>query len=106
MTFTREERQTAKSNTYNIENFSGIIGNVSSQNVQIGNYNTIHGELKALGIDQTERNELEKLMDETPKASGAEKKGLVTKGLAWVVRNGASLGQLSDAIRAWFENAG
>jgi AbiTii len=104
MAFTSKEKQTAMSNTYNIENFSGIIGNVSSKHVQIGDYNSIHADLKSKGISQSERNELEHLMDEVPKVQGNDKKKLIAKGIAWVVRNADKLGDLSNAIRGWFEN--
>ncbi len=108
MTFTKEEKKTAMNNTYNIGNIgsiSGGLGNLSSQKVHIGNYTSIHSELKALGIPKPERDELEELMDNVPEAKGSEKKKLVAKGIEWVVRNADKLGKLSDSIRGWFETA-
>jgi hypothetical protein len=48
---------------YNIKSFQGILGDVSSTNVQIGDYSSIHHALKEKGVSQKERNELENLLD-------------------------------------------
>lgn len=68
LNFTEQEKEKAES-IINIENFSGIIGDISSSNIQIGNYNSIHSELKKLGVSQNERNELEEIMDSYNKAN-------------------------------------
>jgi hypothetical protein len=39
------------------------LGDVSSTNVQIGDYSSIHHALKEKGVSQKERNELENLLD-------------------------------------------
>jgi len=49
MTFTGEEVHKASTATYNIRNFTGILGNVDSSQVQIGDYNGIHAEPKRPG---------------------------------------------------------
>lgn len=105
LTFTKDEVKKASHVTYNIGTFSGVLGNVTSSQVQIGDYNAIHSDLKSLGIPQNERNELEEILDEMPKASNIEKQTLAKKGLAWVMRNAPALGALSDTIRGWFEMA-
>ncbi len=46
-----------------IRNFTGILGNVDSSQVQIGDYNSVHAELKRRGLSQAERNELETILD-------------------------------------------
>lgn len=99
LTFTKDEVKKASHITYNIGTFSGVLGNVTSSQLQIGDYNSIHSDLKSLGIPQNERNELEKILDEMPRANKIEKDTLAKKGLAWVMRNAPALGALSDTIR-------
>lgn len=103
MTFSQEEVKKASGVTYNIGSFTGVLGDVSSSQIQVGDYNSIHAKLKGLGISQEDRNELEKILDELKVASGERRKSLVKRGLEWLMRNGAALGALSDTIRGWLE---
>lgn len=105
LTFSETDKQKVGSNIYNIENFTGVIGNISDSNLQIGDYNSIHSSLKSLGIPQEERNELEKIMDEYKNATDDEKKSLFSKGMDWLRKNGPTIGTLSETIRKWFETA-
>ena len=106
MTFTQEEKKTVMKNetNYHIANFSGILGNVSGGNVQIGDYNQIEKKLKELKIPAAEREGLKQLMEELPKATQAKRRSIVKRGVEWTVRNGSALGALSDSIRGWFES--
>jgi hypothetical protein len=104
LTFTKEEQQRASTITYNIQNFAGVLGNVQTTNLQIGDYNSIHADLKQLGISQKERNELEEILDllkTSPKAE--EKEPLLQRGVDWLLRNGSTIGVLAETIRSWFE---
>lgn len=104
MAFNQQEKQAAMSNTYNIENFTGIIGAVTANSVTIANYDDLHKKLKDSGVPQSERVDLERIMDEIPKAHGESKKQLVEKALTWVVKNGPNLGALSTALHTWIQN--
>ncbi|CAG0954692.1 hypothetical protein GEOBC_00392 [Geobacteraceae bacterium] len=103
MTFSADEVKRASGVVYNIGTFSGVIGDVTGSTLQFGNYNSVHPELKRRGVPQAERNQLEEILDELPEAKGQKKASLVKKGFSWVTRNAKELGDLSDAIRAWFE---
>lgn len=105
MTFSPKEKKTVMKNetSYHIGTFSGVLGNVSGSNVQIGNYNQIEAQLKAAKIPDGEREELKELMDALPKAGPDEKPNIVARGVAWTVRNAVALGALSDSIREWFQ---
>lgn len=105
LTFSESDKQKALSTVYNIENFTGVIGDVSESNLQIGDYNSIHSSLKKLGVPQEERNELEKIMDDYKVAEDEEKKSLFTKGMDWLRKNGTIIGALAETIRKWFETA-
>lgn len=103
--FSESDKQKVVSTVYNIENFSGVLGDVSESNLQIGDYNSIHSSLKKLGVSQEERNELEKIMDEYKVAENEEKKSLFTKGMEWLRKNGSIIGTLAETIRNWFGTA-
>ncbi|WP_454063561.1 AbiTii domain-containing protein [Candidatus Nitrospira salsa] len=103
LTFSREEVKRASNITFNIDNFAGVIGNVSNAELQIGDYNSLHSDLKRYGVPQSERNELEEILDNLPSASETERKTLLKKGTEWVMRNANSIGTLSETLRKWFE---
>jgi hypothetical protein len=103
MVFTSREKQAAMSNTYNIQNFNGILGPVNAASVEIKNYTDLHQKLKDSGISQEERNEIESIMDEIPKSHGEAKKSLISRGSSWVLRNAKNLGELSEAIHSWIK---
>jgi hypothetical protein len=106
MSFSDDEKHRAQASTaIHIQNFQGILGSVSSGQVAIGDYSSIHGQLKQAGISQEDRNELENLMDQFKKASQGKKKSLLAKGLDRVTRHASQLGTLSDALRAWFQGS-
>lgn len=101
MTFSSEEKQKAAGNVYNIGNFTGVLGNVQAETLQIGDYNSIHSELKRLGVSQKERNELEDIFDELKTADAEKKKSLFKRGMEWLSRNAGTIGQFSETIRGW-----
>ncbi len=106
MTFSQHEKTTVMKNetNYHIGTFSGVLGNVSGGNVQIGDYNQIEAQLKSAKIPSKERKVLRELMDELPKASPDKRPGIVARGVAWTVHNAVRLGALSDSIREWFQS--
>ena len=102
MTFNEKEKQSAVNQTFHIQQFTGVIGDVKNSSVQIYNYSTIHQTLKQLGVSQNERNELENVMDTLAKATPAEKPKHIEKAKAWIVKNeeflGASVGLVRKAL--------
>ncbi|BBO74353.1 hypothetical protein DSCW_17700 [Desulfosarcina widdelii] len=103
MSFSIEEINKAGSVTYNIKSFKGILGDVTSSNVQVGDYSSIHDSLKEKGVTQKERNELENLLDELKKADPSQRKSLIQRGFCWVNRNASTIGTLSSTIKNWFD---
>jgi hypothetical protein len=102
MSFSTDEVNKAKS-IINIKSFTGILGDVSSSNVQSGDYSSIHNSLKEKGVPQKERNDLENILDEIKVAEATQRKGLVKRGFEWVGRNASTIGTLSNTIKGWFE---
>jgi hypothetical protein len=104
MTFSNEEKQKAaqNSNVHFHGDFKGVFGSVTGHNVQIGDYASIHEQLKEAGVSQEERNELENILDEIKTAKPEEKPSLMQRGIDWVGRNEKFLGALSTIIKGWF----
>jgi hypothetical protein len=103
LTFSQEEKQKASTTTYNIQNLQGVAGNVPAEYLQIGDYNTIHAELKRLGVPQDQRNELENILDALKTAKPEERKPLLHRGTEWLMKNAPSIGTLSTTIHTWFK---
>jgi len=103
MSFSKEEVTRAATITYNISQFTGVLGDVSSSQMQFGDFNRIYSELKRLGISQEERNDLENILDEVQTATGDRRSSLVRRGMEWVTRNSPAIGTLSETIRGWFD---
>lgn len=103
MTFSPEEKEKASTaSSIHIDTFQGVLGNVQAEQVQIGDYSSIHGRLKELGVPQFARNELENIWDEFREAKGKARESLAKRGLEWVTRHADTIGKLAGVIRAWF----
>jgi hypothetical protein len=103
MTFSSDEKQKAGQITYNIQNFTGVLGTVTAESLQIGDYVAVHSELKRCGVSQDQRNELEEILDQLPNASPEKRTSLLKRGGQWLKRNAGTIGALSDVFRGWFE---
>lgn len=99
MSFNKEEKRSAHKQVFHIQNATGVFGSVESSNVQIYDYSAIHQTLKEHDVPQSERNKLENIMDEMSKAEPAQKKTLIEKAKAWVVKNESFLGASVSLIR-------
>lgn len=102
MTFGLKEKESAKTMTFNIQNFTGVLGDVSGSQVQIYNYSSIHQQIKDAGVPKKERDALEEVMDELQKAPANDKQRFLDRAKAWVVKNekvlGASVGVVLRAL--------
>jgi hypothetical protein len=103
LTFSSEEKRKAGGDTYHIQQFTGVLGDVRSSSIQIGDYNTMHAELKRRGVPVQERNELEDILDKLPSADPEERQSLLARGGQWLSRNAGTLGALSETIREWLQ---
>lgn len=102
LTFSPEEVKQAGS--IHIGQFSGVWGNVNSSNVVIGDYASIHAQLKAAGVEQAARNEIESVLDDIGSESMETRKSAVARGMDWLKSYGPAIGTLSDTIRGWLES--
>jgi predicted transcriptional regulator len=94
-------------NIGSIGNFTGnLASNISAHNLQISSFSSINEQLKAVGVSQQERNELEILMDDLKAAKQEDKPWLFQRGMNWVNRNKSALGTLAAMLSSWFEHHG
>lgn len=104
MTFSEsEKKKAAESMEVHIGSFQGVFGNVNATNFQVGDYGSIHAQLKDAGVSQAERNELENILDELRKAKPEDKPGIVQRGMDWLGRNAENIGALGNVVKKWLE---
>jgi hypothetical protein len=99
MSFDEREKEAARSQIFNIQNFTGVFGNVSHSNVNVYDFGSIHQELKQWNVSQSERNELENILDALKSSPPEKKPSLIEKGKAWIVKNQEFLGAGASIIR-------
>lgn len=99
MSFDEKERKSAQSQVFNIQHFTGVLGDVSHSSVQVYHYSSLHQTLKQQNVPQEERNKLENIMDELKTADPTQKKSLLEKGKAWIVKNQKFLGASASIVR-------
>src|SRR5215831_266436 len=99
MSFDEQEKQAAQSQIFNIQHFTGVLGNVSHANVNVYDYSSIYQQLKQWNVPQSERNELENILDELKTSPPEKKPSLIEKGKAWIVRNQEFIGAGANIVR-------
>jgi hypothetical protein len=98
MSFDKGEKEKAQQQTFNIQHFTGVLGDVNHSNVQIYDYGSIHQVLREHQIPQEERNDIENILDEL-KSERKEKEALIERGKAWIIRNQELLGASASIVR-------
>jgi hypothetical protein len=99
MSFDNEEKQKAHNQTFNIQHFTGVLGDVKNSSVNVSDYSSIHQALRNQNVPQGERNEIENILDGLKQAKPHEKPSLVEKGKAWIVNNQELLGASASIVR-------
>jgi hypothetical protein len=99
MSFDKEEKQKAQNQTFNIQHFTGVLGDVKGSNVSLYDYSSIHQVLKQQSVPQNERNEFENILDELKTSDSGKKASLLERGKAWIVRNQEFLGASVALVR-------
>ncbi len=102
MSFDAREKHSAQSQTFHIQNATGVFGNVSNSQVTIYDYSSVHQTLKQAGVPQDARNEIENIMDALKTAKPDEKKSLIERGKSWIVKNEQLLGASASIVRKAF----
>ncbi len=104
MTFSHDERKKAASTqTINIQSFHGVLGDVRTEQLQIGDQATILGKLKELGIEEEQRRELIGLLKELKDSQGEKAKSLANKIVNWTSANIEKLGSFAKTIWSFIQ---
>jgi AbiTii len=99
MSFDEHEKQAAHSQVFHIQHVTGIVGNVTDSNVNVYDFGSINQQLKQWNVPQSERNDLENIIDALKSSRPEEKPSLIEKGKAWIVRNSELIGAGASIIR-------
>ncbi len=87
MSFDEQEKKAAHNQIFHIQHVTGIVGNVTDSNVNVYDFGSINQQLKQWNVPQSERNDLENIIDALKTSRPEEKPSLIEKGKAWIVRN-------------------
>jgi hypothetical protein len=92
-------RQKAQQQTFNIQHFTGVMGDVKNSTVNVYDFSSIHQLLKQRNVPQPQRNEIEDIFDELKNATPDNRPSIIEKGKAWIVRNQELLGAGANIVR-------
>ena len=98
MEFSENEKQTASNQTFNIQKFTGVLGNVTNSQVTLYDYGSINQLLIDHKIPKQDRHELEDIMDELKDAPPDKRSSLIARGKEWIVKNKELLGATAEAV--------
>ncbi len=87
MSFSPKELAAATTATYQINHFTGVLGNVQADQFQIGNSEAVYAELERAGVSANDCAELKDLAHQAEKAPEKEKASLVARIGAWIAKN-------------------
>jgi AbiTii len=98
MDFSDKEKQSASNQVFNIQKFTGIVGNVTNSEVTLYDYSSVNQLLIDHGIPKQDRRELEDIVDELKEAPPEKKQSLLKRGEDWIVKHKALLGAAGEAV--------
>lgn len=98
MNFEDKEKQSASHNTFNIQKFTGVLGNVTNSQVTLYDYSSINQLLVDHQIPKQDRRELEDIMDELKTAPTDKKPSLLKRAEKWVIEHKELLGAAAEAV--------
>lgn len=99
MSFEKEEKQKAHGQTFNIQNFAGVIGDVTDSTVNVHSYTSIEHLLKEKQVPMEERKQLKTILEELETSSTETRPSIRERGEAWIVRHQELLGAGANIIR-------
>jgi hypothetical protein len=98
MDFDEKEKQSATHQTFNIQKFTGILGNVQNSQVALYDYSSVQQLLVDHKIPKADRRELEDIMDELKEAPPDKKPSLLKRGEDWIVKHKDLLGAAGEVV--------
>jgi hypothetical protein len=98
MDFDDKEKKSAGNQVFNIQKFTGILGDVQNSQVAIYDYSSVQQLLIDHNIPKQERRELEDIMDELKEAPVEKRASLVARAEKWIVKHKELLGAGAEAV--------
>jgi len=98
MNFDDKEKQSASSQVFNIQKFTGVLGNVQNSQVTLYDYGSVNQLLIDHHVPKNARRELEDILDELKEAPPEKKPSLIARGEAWIVKHKELLGTGAELI--------
>jgi len=98
MDFDDKEKQSASHQVFNIQKFTGVLGNVTNSQVNLYDYSTVNQLLIDRNIPKQDRRELEDIMDELKEAPPEKKPSLLKRGEDWIVKHKELLEAAGEAV--------
>lgn len=102
MDFNEKEKQLATNHVLNIqnniENFTGVLGDVQNSQVTLYDYGTVNQLLIDHQIPKQDRRELEDIIDDLKEAPSEKKPSLLKRGEDWIVKHKELLGTAAEVV--------
>jgi hypothetical protein len=98
MDFDDKEKKSATNQTFHIQKFTGVFGNVTNSTVTLYDYSSIQQLLIDHKIPKDDRRELEDIMDELKEAQPEKKPSLLARAEKWIVKHKEVLGVATEAV--------
>jgi hypothetical protein len=98
MDFDEREKASATNQVFNIQKFTGILGNVHNSQVTLYDYSSVQQLLIDHNIPKQDRRELEDIMDELKEAPPERKASLLKRAEDWIVKHKSLLGAGAEAV--------
>jgi hypothetical protein len=98
MDFNDKEKTSASSQVFNIQKFTGILGNVQHSQVALYDYSSVQQLLIDHKIPKQDRRELEDIMDELKEAPAEKRPSLLARAEKWIVKHKELLGAGAEAV--------
>lgn len=98
MNFDDEEKRSAGNQVFNIQKFTGVLGNVTNSQVTLYDYSSVNQLLIDHNIPKQERRELEDIIDELKIAPPEMKPSLIKRGEQWILKHKELLGAAAEAV--------
>jgi hypothetical protein len=98
MGFDEKEKQSATNQVFNIQKFTGVLGNVQNSHVTLYDYSSVHQLLIDQNVPKQDRRELEDIMDELKVVPPEKKQSLIARGEKWILEHKDLLGAGVEAV--------
>jgi hypothetical protein len=98
MDFDESEKKSATNQVFNIQQFTGVLGNVNNSHVTLYDYSSIQQLLIDRKVPKQDRRELEDILDELKQATPEKRPSLLARAEKWLGEHKEIMGFGIDAV--------